>query len=37
MNGAQLIYLRDLSNIPPDTQMEPRNNHKVERMLGIGY
>lgn len=25
MNGAQLVYLRDLSNVPPDTQMELRN------------
>ena len=24
MNGAQLVYLRDLSNVPPDTQMELR-------------
>ena len=24
MNGAQLIYLRDLSDVPPDTQMELR-------------
>ena len=24
MNGAQLIYLRDISNVPPDTQMELR-------------
>lgn len=25
MNGAQLVYLRDLSDVPPDTQMELRN------------
>lgn len=25
MNGAQLVYLRDLSEVPPDTQMELRN------------
>mgnify|MGYP000682559543 FL=1 len=24
MNGAQLIYLRDISDVPPDTQMELR-------------
>ena len=24
MNGAQLVYLRDLSDVPPDTQMELR-------------
>lgn len=24
MNGAQLVYLRDISEIPPDTQMELR-------------
>jgi hypothetical protein len=24
MNGAQLIYLRDISEVPPDTQMELR-------------
>lgn len=24
MNGAQLVYLRDISNVPPDTQMELR-------------
>lgn len=24
MNGAQLVYLRDLSNVPPNTQMELR-------------
>lgn len=25
MNGAQLVYLRDISEIPPDTQMELRS------------
>lgn len=25
MNGAQLIYLRDISDVPPDTQMELRS------------
>ena len=25
MNGAQLIYLRDISEVPPDTQMELRS------------
>lgn len=24
MNGAQLVYLRDISDVPPDTQMELR-------------
>ena len=24
MNGAQLVYLRDISNVPPNTQMELR-------------
>lgn len=25
MNGAQLVYLRDISDVPPDTQMELRS------------
>lgn len=24
MNGAQLVYLRDISDVPPNTQMELR-------------